>query len=265
MNDAFLRNTFDSQAELYHEARPKYPTELFDELIQSTCLHNNAHLLEIGPGTGQATAPLAERGYHITAIELGGSLAKIARRELAKHQNVEVITGAFEEMDLPLKSFDLVYAATAFHWIKPDVKFIKSHELLKDDGHLTIIHTNHITNKTDDEFFYSSQPIYQKYRDNRPKSTKDSKSPLLQIEDLAPDVFNEKLFEQIFFKVFPVSISYTADEYVKLIATYSPTIAMPQELREAFLDELRNLINNKFDGHITKHYGMTLTIGRKIK
>jgi 16S rRNA A1518/A1519 N6-dimethyltransferase RsmA/KsgA/DIM1 with predicted DNA glycosylase/AP lyase activity len=40
-------------------------------------------LLEIGCGTGKATAPLARRGFPVTCVELGAQLAAVARRELA--------------------------------------------------------------------------------------------------------------------------------------------------------------------------------------
>lgn len=263
MNDSNLRTTFDEQAELYNEARPRYPDELFEALVTETQLPKGARLLEIGPGTGQATAPLAERGYNIVAVELGSELANVARRELKKYTNVEVLTGAFEDVELQSGSFDLVYAATAFHWIKPEVKFAKPHALLKDGSHLAIIHTNHVWDGSADSFFAASQPIYKKYEKERPKSTKDTKTPLMRIEDITPEVLDERLFKQTFFKVFPLTIDYRADDYVKLISTFSPTLAMPREQRERFLREIHDLIENEFNGTVTKHLGMSLTIGPK--
>ncbi len=53
MND-LLKATFDSQAELYNEVRPRYPKELFDTLEKACNLSADAQLLEIAPGTGQA-------------------------------------------------------------------------------------------------------------------------------------------------------------------------------------------------------------------
>src|SRR5256885_12225749 len=75
-----LRATFDQAAELYDRARPGYPRELFDDFAELGQLRPGDRVLEIGPGTGQATVPMAERGFHITAIELGPSLAAVADR-----------------------------------------------------------------------------------------------------------------------------------------------------------------------------------------
>ena len=79
-NETSLRHTFDEVALLYNEVRPRYPPELFSTLIDIARLDKDSTLLEIGPGTGQATKPLAQKGFQITAVELGDSLAMVAPR-----------------------------------------------------------------------------------------------------------------------------------------------------------------------------------------
>ena len=53
--DPELRRTFDAVADLYEAARPSYPNELFDDLVDLAELKPGARLLEIGCGTGKAT------------------------------------------------------------------------------------------------------------------------------------------------------------------------------------------------------------------
>src|SRR5437762_2398315 len=60
-----LRRTFDSTAERYDAARPAYPEELFDDLVDLTGLQPGARLLEVGCGTGKATLPLLRRGFSV--------------------------------------------------------------------------------------------------------------------------------------------------------------------------------------------------------
>src|SRR3954463_11880016 len=91
-----LRTTFDADAARYDRARPGYPSALFDDLAALAGLGPGSRVLEIGCGTGQATVPLAERGYQVVAIELGAELAVVARRNLTRFPAVEVVTGAFE-------------------------------------------------------------------------------------------------------------------------------------------------------------------------
>src|SRR5215472_649245 len=91
-----LRMTFDSVADIYHQARPEYPSALYDALIELAELRPGDRLLEVGCATGKATIPLAARGYPVTCVELGGELAARARRNLAVYRGVEVLQGAFE-------------------------------------------------------------------------------------------------------------------------------------------------------------------------
>ena len=77
------RQTFEDNAALYDRVRPSYPDVVFDSIAELAALPERARIVEMGCGTGQATVPLARRGYRITCVELGAELATIARRNLA--------------------------------------------------------------------------------------------------------------------------------------------------------------------------------------
>ena len=253
-----LRKTFNTEAELYNKARPLYPEALFDTLVRITYLPADARLLEIGPGTGQATKALARRGYHITGVELGEALATVARRELRDFPHAEIITGAFEDVDLPPKTFDLVFAATAFHWIKPEVRFTKPHRLLKPGSHLAIIHTNHVSDEQGDAFFHSSHPIYEKYF----PSKQEQKLTLPRATDIKPAEVDDGLFKLIHFECFPLIMHYTIQEFLELISTYSPTLALPADTRKAFLHDIAACIDKEFKGSLVRHFAMSLTVAK---
>jgi ubiquinone/menaquinone biosynthesis C-methylase UbiE len=258
-DESKLRTMFNEIAELYNSARPIYPQMLFDKLLQEIHLAPDAKLLEIGPGTGQATKPLAKIGFDITAIELGSELAKIARRELKDYPNVNIITSAFEDIELPSNTFDLVYSATAFHWIKPDVRFLKPFNLLKPSGHLAIIHTEHISDEINNGFFEASQPIYNKYG----LSDSNNRFQPSTFADLRPTVIDKNLFSLNYFKAFPITNTYSAKQFTDLLSTYSPQRAMTSEQRQAFLNDIAKLINEKFGGSIDRRFAMTLLIAKR--
>jgi SAM-dependent methyltransferase len=258
MDDTSLRATFNEDAVRYERARPHYPTELFSDLIDITKLPDQAKLLEIGPGTGQATRPLAERGYYITGVELGHDLAKLGRHMLAQYPNVTITNGSFETTHFPDASFDLLYAATSFHWIKPEVKFTKAHQLLGPGGHLAVIHTEHVSDEQGDAFFHATHPIYLAYT---PKNNDTYKPPYNK--DLRPLKVDAALFEPVAFKLYPIRLVYNAAEYTDLLATYSPVIALEDTTRQKFLDAIADVIDGQFGGSIEKHFTMTLNIARK--
>jgi len=254
--DLSRRTSFNSVVENYHASRPHYPEALFDTLVAKAGLTDDAKLLEIGPGTGHATEPLARRGFDIAAVELGAKLADKARETLSQYPNVRIVVGAFETMPLATNAFDLVYAASAFHWIEPAAKFSKPHALLKSGGHLAIIRAAPISDEAGDAFFHASQPVYKKYT---PGSREESIG-LLRRDELKPAEVDGTLFTVSSFDTFPVVFRYSAKEYVALLGTYSPTIAMEPDRRAGFLGDMKSLIENEFGGRIERHMSMNLTI-----
>src|ERR1051326_4367553 len=117
------RTPYDEIAQLYDQARPGYPEALFDDVVSLSGIVPGGRILEIGCGTGKATVPLARRGYRILGIELGANLAAVAQRNLAGYPEAEVRIGAFEEWPVEGEAFDLVIAATAFHWLDPAIAY----------------------------------------------------------------------------------------------------------------------------------------------
>ena len=116
-----LATTFDTAAELYERARPGYPRELFDDLAAATGLQGaRPRVLEVGAGTGQATRGLLERGWSVVALEPGRELAAVARQVLGGLAGVEVVVAPFEGWEAGGQgTFDLVFAATSWHWLDP--------------------------------------------------------------------------------------------------------------------------------------------------
>ncbi len=104
-----LRGIFDEDAVLYDRARPGYPEELLDDLFELAGPNPSARIIEIGPGTGQATVALAARGASVLPVALGASLAARLRRRTTGLP-VEVAVGAFEEVPLS-ERFDAVVAS----------------------------------------------------------------------------------------------------------------------------------------------------------
>ncbi|MGH2849316.1 MAG: class I SAM-dependent methyltransferase [Solirubrobacteraceae bacterium] len=123
--DRTRAESFGTVAELYDRARPSYPPELIDALLAAA----PRRVLDVGCGTGIASALLAERGASVLGVEVDERMASVAR---AKGLEVEVAT--FEAWDPAGRRFDLVAAAQAWHWIDPAVGVAKAAELLDDGG-----------------------------------------------------------------------------------------------------------------------------------
>ncbi|HTR93069.1 MAG TPA: class I SAM-dependent methyltransferase [Trebonia sp.] len=132
---AELRAGFDADAAAYERTRPVCPPEMFGDLMRIGDLQSGSRVLEIGCGTGQATVPLAERGLAVTAVELGASLAALARVRTARFPAVAVVTSTFEDWrptdDGP---WDAVVAFNSLHWVDQRVRYAKPAAPLRPGG-----------------------------------------------------------------------------------------------------------------------------------
>jgi SAM-dependent methyltransferase len=245
-----LRTMFDGDAERYDRARPGYPPALFDQLPR------DARVLEIGCGTGQATRSLAERGCRVTAVELGAELAAVARRNLAGHPGVEVVTAAFEEWPLPAEPFDLVLAATSFHWIDPAVRVAKSAAALRPGGALATVFTHHVAGGTS-AFFAAMQDCYQRFDPATPPDLQMHTADEIptdpeELPGFQPPTFHRYEWEQ----------EYTTAAYLDLLLTYSGHRALPPAPRAGLLDCIGRLIDGQHGGRVVKRYLTELRFAR---
>jgi SAM-dependent methyltransferase len=258
------RTLFDLAAHEYDEARPKYPECLFDELLTAAARGTQPRVLEIGPGTGQATLPLLERGCSVVAVELGPRLAAHLRANVAGFKNATVIVGSFEEVDLPPASFDIVTAATAVHWIDPAVRYRRAHRLLRAGGVVAIIELIQVQGSETPDFFEAAHPIYGRYRE---EERNQPLPPAPDADTVQPREFAgieaSGLFDPVQVFRYRWDQTYTAEQYARLLRTFSDTLAMEAAAREGLIRDLCQLIEARFGGQIVRPLVVTLALARK--
>jgi SAM-dependent methyltransferase len=256
-----LRATFNSAARRYHQARPDYPDALLAELIRLADLQPGDRLLEVGCGTGKATAPLARRGFRLTGVELGPELAAVARANLAGFDGVRVVTAEFETWQPAERGFDLVFAATAWHWIDPVAKYRRAWELLRPGGHLAFWSATHVIPVGGDPFFRDIQPVYDEIGEGLPAGATFPGPG--QLPDSTAEIRASGLFEDVRVRQFDWEIRYDADGYVQLLDTFSGHLAMADWQRERLYGEIRRRLASRPGGCLRRHWGAVLHVARR--
>jgi SAM-dependent methyltransferase len=255
-----LRETFEELPELYDRARPGYPNELFDDLIELARLRPGARLLEIGCGTGKATVPLAERGFRLVCVELGEGLARVARARLGAYPAVDVVNERFETWE-PTGVFDGVVSFTAFHWIDPDVRYQKSADVLRERGALAVADSRHVLPDSRDRFWIEVQEDYNAVipGDNGPPPPHPN-----AVTDLSDDIDWSGRFRNVDSRHYVWQVRYTADEYIAVLDTYSGHRAMPDDQRDRLYARIRNRIEREPEQAVTKSYLTTLNVAERL-
>ncbi|MCP2323538.1 SAM-dependent methyltransferase [Hamadaea flava] len=127
------RLSFDRDPVEYAVGRPPYPSQIFDLLARDCALGSECDVLEIGPGTGQATDALLAAGASVVAVEPGPRLADHLR-ERFPGQKLRVIDGDIEQADISPGAYRLCVAATSLHWVNLPVALPRIAAALTADG-----------------------------------------------------------------------------------------------------------------------------------
>ena len=254
----------DQVAQLYDKARPHYPAALFDDIIAYAQLQDKARILEIGCGTGQATGPLAQRGYRIDCVEPGERMAAIASANLSAFPNVAVACTDFETYSPPSASYDLILSATAFHWLDPRIRFRKAYDLLKSGGALALFWHRPTQTETSRNIIRALQTIYRELAPELTDGYDAPPSPELvatEYEELIP---GNGYFTDLEIRKRFVGTEYSARAYVDLLKTFSDHQKLEPRRRRQLLSAIERLINSRFAGTIIRETVALLYLARRV-
>jgi len=129
-----FKDLFSHHATDYARFRPHYPPELFAWLAGLS--PGRALAVDVGSGNGQAAAALGQDFDQVIAVD--PSAEQIANAPVAPAGTVGYRKGTAECLPVDSGTADLVVAAQAFHWFKPEPFFAEVRRVLRPCGHLAV-------------------------------------------------------------------------------------------------------------------------------
>lgn len=225
-----FRKVFDTIPEQFDKYRPRYSADLFVELIEYARIGPGKSVLEIGPGTGQATDPILHTGCDYNAIELGENLFEMMKRKYSHYPNFSIVNDDFITHDYGKQKFDMIYSAATIQWIPEEIAFSKTFDLLKPGGTLAMMLTKGDYKTSNEELYTEIQKVYSEYF----KPDVEYKQGRFNYTN-APD-YGYIDFER---REFYGKRELTADEYVAYCGTHCDHIVIPEPYRSKFFNGLR--------------------------
>lgn len=254
------RLTFDEDSANYDALRPTYCGELFRDVLAFAGSAPGMRAVEVGIGTGQATPPFLDAGYRITAVELGANLAEFVSGKFQDRDGFNVENTSFESFECPPDSVDLIYSATAFHWIPDEVGYPKAFRMLRRGGTLAVF-WNRPAAREDDPMHIANQDLYRKYPLGEtyvPPPAVDNPARYKRIRESIASFG----FDPVELRLYHAVRVFNAVDYIRLLNTYSDHRSRPPEQKAAFERELAEAIRahgDRFEIHDT----MDLYLARK--
>lgn len=240
--------------------RPGYPEPLIEDVVTLSQIPPGGRMLEIGCGTGQATLPFARRGYRILCLDIGQDLLAIAARNLRDYPGVQFVNMPFEKWPTRIGKYHVVFSATAFHWITPEIGYPKSALALRPGGALAVFSNQHP--RPYGGFFTEVQPIYHQYvpewanQRERPSTQDEIQATLGAVRAMG-------LFEAVDARSYPWSVTYSTADYIRLLNTYSDHRTLDPARREALHQAIADLIDRRYGGQVERPYLSVLYLAKK--
>lgn len=258
-----LEWTFDTVATRYEKLRPKYTDDLYKTLFNYISIDNSSNVVEVGIGGGQATLPILERGCTLTAVEYGKNFSKLCEKKFENYKNFSVITEKFENTSFADFQYDLVYSASAFHWIPENIGYPKVYAMLKSGGAFARFanHPNRdkgnpaLSAEIDKLYFIY---YYQYYGKDVKPEKEYSEEQAVQRAQIAKKYGFVDIKHAMFYR----TRTFSAKEYVELLGTYSDHIAIKEKIRMEFFSKIEETIN-KYGGSFTIYDTIDLQLARK--
>jgi SAM-dependent methyltransferase len=209
-------SSFDRAADVYERARPSYPADAVDWLLESI----PATSVDLGAGTGKFTRLIADR-TRVIAID--------PSEKMLAHIDGETHIGTGEAIPLPDHSVDAVFAAQAWHWVDPVRGSNEVARVLKPGGTLGLI-----WNARDDREPWIAE-----------MSRIIHDGPSAELKELPPTLGDQ--FGEIEFFETAWTHELERDEIAELVASRSHFIIQDAASQASVLRELRGLLDTHPD------------------
>lgn len=257
------RSSFGSVSGQYDEARPAYPEKLVDEVLAYGSIARGARALEIGAGTGQATAQFAWRGVSVHAVEPSAEMVEVIRDKFeGTDLDVTAEASDFEAAQLEPRAYDLVMASTSWHWLTPGVRWQRVSDTIKPGGTLAVFwnwphwRRSALIGQLDEVYERSGADLTEL-------------GPMLKVEmdgdalarEWTADAPEPEAFNNIGKAEYNWSVHYPAEDYVSLLGTYGDHLALDQDVRSRLFADITALIESN-GGVLELPYSTVLLVAR---
>lgn len=232
-----FRKTFDKIPEEFDKFRPRYCEELFQELARVCGLDETKRVLEIGPGTGQATEPILKKDCDYTAIELGENFTAMMKEKYGNYPNFHIVNADFEKYEFEKEIYDFVYSAATIQWIPEQIAFSKTFDMLKPGGYLAMFMTRCDRWTANPGLAEKIDKIYEEYF-----HVKQAYSCRMEYKN----VLNYG-FVNFTYKEWKTERVLNAEEFCAYIGTHCDHINLEEPYRSKFYNGIRDAVQKAGD------------------
>jgi len=262
-----LGGVFNEAPELYDRVRPRYPDAMFADLVTVTGLDQRSSVLEVGCGTGQATRSLAALGCIVTAIEPGAEMAALARQRIGTFSNVNVETSTFEDWDDRDRRFDVLVAASSWHWVDPSIGWRRAHDVLRPGGWMALLSNVVVSWPGEPEVYAETTDLHERFSPGNPGWGHPPLEDDVRTNDEGWGLVDDPggLFCPAIVRWYPTVQWFNGDGFADLLRSTSLYRKLDPDVREPLLDAVAERIRTRMGDQASRRYLSVLRVGQRAE
>lgn len=244
---------FGEVAGVYEDVRAGYPAALV-EAVLAYAGGVPERVVDVGAGTGKATAALRARGVPVTAVEPDPAMAAVLRQ---RYPEVEVVGSRFEDWVPPAGGVPVLACAQAWHWVDASRRLGLAHRALVPGGTLALF--GH-------EYRFADEPVehavHAAYGVHAPELLDDPAKPRTMTW-LADELSGTPLFTDVTSHWFETVVPYPTRRYLRLLATFSNHRMLAPQRRDALHGAIADTVDT-LGGLVRLNVETLLILGRSV-
>jgi SAM-dependent methyltransferase len=255
------RRLFGSDPAAYDAARPGHADFVYDVLVARCHLERGTSVLEVGPGTGQATRRLLAAGADpLVAVEPDPALAAYLEESLGSR--VEIQASTIEDARLPESAFDLAVAASSFHWVDEAIGLAAVHDALRPGGWWAMWWSLFGIPGQKDAFMRAVDPLLAGL-ERSPTAGKPGRPPFALDLEARHAALEDAGFVDAAHETVRWHASWDTAGVRALYATFSPIAVVAEPRRTEILDGIAAIAEREFGGVVERELVTSLHTARR--
>ena len=233
------RAVFGEAVDAYEAARPGYPDELVQDVLDHAQL-DGAPVLEVGAGTGKASLGFARRGLALTCLEPDARMAEVLVRNCARYPRTEVVVSGFEQWPLPAERFGLLFSAQAWHWVDPASRWSLGFDALRPGGTVALFWNQFSVDDVNQRSALAEAHSRHGASEFAPATLGRPRPASSDPADDWPasDLLADDRYRDVRTRAYTTTHGFTTDRYVNLLASISNYRMLEDARREALLADV---------------------------
>lgn len=234
-------SSFGAVAETYDRTRPSYPAALLDDLVATGA----RTAIDVGCGTGLLGRGLAARGIAVLGVEPDAQMAAVARTH-----GCDVEVSSFEDWDEKGRSFDLLVAGQAWHWVDPERGARKAAQVVAPGGLVALAWNSAVM---PDDLADALEEVYGRDGPGTARPVVRHRPEGLTEGAIGSSFTATGAFESPELRNYPWTRTYLRDAWTSQLETHSDHNLMEPEARARLIGAVGKIID-QFGGSFEMHY-----------